>query len=156
MVGAGRKVVEGQGVARVGSLRRYTAPAEWPQDKQDNVAMVARILVRSLALLAAAFSVSDRARAMAMRGNVARRPKRLLERHPSIDPTQCAHIAKDLQARRVHPGDFHDGTLLEKLAEEHVRTFGMLLPERKLVCVRVVSWGSLCSGSDGIHFVMQA
>ncbi len=48
------------------------------------------------------------------------------------------------------------GVLLDRLAAEHVAAFLDAFPERSLVGSRDILWGSLCSGSEGAHFVLLA
>ncbi len=46
--------------------------------------------------------------------------------------------------------------LLDRLAAEHVAAFLSAFPDRALVGPRDILWGSLCSGSEGAHFVLLA
>ena len=58
---------------------------------------------------------------------------------------------------RVEPSWFHDGTLLEHLASTYMQRFARVLVKggpHGVVRGRL-TWGSLCSGSEGAHFVMQ-
>ena len=51
----------------------------------------------------------------------------------------------------------HEGTLLDSLASEHAADFHRLLcRQRPRTCTGQRTWGSLCSGSEGAHFVMEA
>eukprot|EP00974_Lingulodinium_polyedra_P131993 11219958-Lingulodinium_polyedra.AAC.1 len=43
-----------------------------------------------------------------------------------------------------------------KLAEEHLNTLKRLAPSRPLGPEGELSWGSICSGSEGPHFAFQA
>ena len=58
---------------------------------------------------------------------------------------------------RVEPSWFHDGTLLEHLASMYMQRFARVLVNdgRHGVVRGRLTWGSLCSGSEGAHFVMQ-
>ena len=58
---------------------------------------------------------------------------------------------------RVEPSWFHDGTLLEHLASTYMQRFARVLVKggpHGVVRGRL-TWGSLCSGSEGAHFVMN-
>ena len=56
----------------------------------------------------------------------------------------------------VPAADIINGQLLEKLAESHLNIFKEMMPNKALVAPRIITWASLCSGSEGIHFVMEA
>ena len=51
---------------------------------------------------------------------------------------------------------FKDGSLLEELARSHVIAFKEVLPVHHKPMSGHRTWGSLCSGSEGAHFVTQA
>ena len=60
------------------------------------------------------------------------------------------------QAEMLTALSFQDGSLLGDLARKHVAAFKEVLPgHHKPLCGRR-TWGSLCSGSEGAHFVTQA
>lgn len=60
------------------------------------------------------------------------------------------------QAEMLTALSFQDGSLLGDLARKHVTAFKEVLPgHHKPLCGRR-TWGSLCSGSEGAHFVTQA
>ena len=51
---------------------------------------------------------------------------------------------------------FKDGSLLGGLARSHVISFREVLPDSHKPMSGSRTWGSLCSGSEGAHFVTQA
>ncbi len=54
------------------------------------------------------------------------------------------------------PAELVEGTALSTLADEHCEAFRRVAPERPLGPEGERCWGSLCSGSEGAHFVMAA
>ena len=63
---------------------------------------------------------------------------------------------KKNRAERLSGTSFKDGSLLEVLARKHVIAFkGVLVEHHKPLHGRR-KWGSLCSGSEGAHYVMEA
>ena len=63
---------------------------------------------------------------------------------------------KQCQAETLTGTSFKDGSLLESLGKRHVNAFRQLLPEEHKPLVGKRTWGSLCSGSEGAHFVKKA
>ena len=60
------------------------------------------------------------------------------------------------QAETLTGISFKDGSLLEELARKHVIAFRGMLPEHHKPVYGHRTWGSLCSGSEGAHYVMEA
>ena len=61
-----------------------------------------------------------------------------------------------MRSKVVDAKSIVDGTLLRKLASEHAETFKSLAPSRPLCPPGRRYWASICSGSEGAHFVMKA
>jgi site-specific DNA-cytosine methylase len=84
---------------------------------------------------------------------------RRLFRQPTVDPefVQNAH-SSFANARVVEASSFHDGSLLDTLAAEHMTTFHRLassIPASGTLKGKV-TWASMCSGMEGDHWVMMA
>ena len=81
-------------------------------------------------------------------------------RSPSITSAQAKSKENDVKGRIVPAQCFHDGTILEQLASEHMEMFQSLLGGRAFQShgnmTGALTWASLCSGSEGAHFVMEA
>ena len=65
-------------------------------------------------------------------------------------------MMKQCQAQPLRGKDFRDGTLLSNLGHSHVKAFRQLLPAAHKPLFGKRTWGSLCSGSEGSHFVPAA
>ena len=83
--------------------------------------------------------------------------KRRLVRTQTIDETHAEALVAELKSRRLDAALFHDGTLLRKLADEHLASFARLgCPVgRNRGPFGKLKWGSVCSGSEGAHFAMK-
>lgn len=65
--------------------------------------------------------------------------------------------SEELGRVELDAGLFLDGALLPKLAKDHAAEFDELLFKKlPRTCGGKRTWGSLCSGSEGAHFVMKA
>lgn len=83
--------------------------------------------------------------------------RRRLERRATVDAELMTDRVAVCSARAVMPEHVHDGTLLGRLAAEHAAEFEALaFRERSRTFCGKRTWGSLCSGSEGAHFVMEA
>jgi len=65
-------------------------------------------------------------------------------------------MMKQCQTQPLCGTDFKDGALLSKLGRSHVKAFRQLLPTAHKPLFGKRTWGSLCSGSEGSHFVAAA
>ena len=63
---------------------------------------------------------------------------------------------KQCQTQPLCGTDFKDGALLSKLGHSHVKAFRQLLSVAHKPLFGKRTWGSLCSGSEGSHFVAAA
>ena len=96
-----------------------------------------------------------------MSSSCERQPKKARRcRSPSIAVEQAKPKENDVKGRIVPAQCFHDGTILEGLASEHMEMFQSLLGDRAFQShgnmTGALTWASLCSGSEGAHFVMEA
>ena len=88
--------------------------------------------------------------------------RRSLTRQPTIDPDAALAASNAAQAIQLEGIHFHDGTVLTRLAHEHIARFADLLSPsaatagHRWSCHGTRTWGSLCSGSEGAHFVIKA
>ena len=82
--------------------------------------------------------------------------KRQLARHPTVDSAVSTKKAKTLRLVQVPAADIINGQLLRNLAESHLKNFKELTQDKAPAPPRIITWASLCSGSEGIHFVMEA
>ena len=89
---------------------------------------------------------------MAQRGQ-----KRPLARRPTIDETDAREAINKSQAMDLQAEAFHRGDLLQQLAIEQVAQFRQVSSKLPWGTLRGrQTWGSLCSGSEGAHFVVAA
>ncbi len=65
-------------------------------------------------------------------------------------------MGKTFREKTVPASCLCDGSLLEHLAMEHVEAFAQLAPEVPLAKPRHFVWGTMCSGSEGCHYVVAA
>ena len=83
--------------------------------------------------------------------------KRRLERQPTLNAASAETRADQLAQKIIHQDLFLDGSLLHKMAEEHRDEFS-----RQITWTSHHhsgghrTWASVCSGSEGAHFVMSA
>ena len=83
--------------------------------------------------------------------------RRSLTRSPTIDPEYAKEIGQRLIANEVPGSWYKDGTLLPKLSVSYCEGFAKVLGSGQCKCMYGKrTWGSMCSGSEGAHFVMQA
>ncbi|CAE7473758.1 unnamed protein product [Symbiodinium sp. CCMP2592] len=83
-----------------------------------------------------------------------------------LEPNESDHSALMLKAsgRVCSASDIADGSLLLRLAKENLQTFASDFPKEHLALGPVeqrktelsLSWASCCSGSEGLHFVVEA
>ena len=83
--------------------------------------------------------------------------RRTLRRVPTVDADRATSLIKQQATRQVAAEWFHDGTLLERLALQHMSAFKELTDTTAFGRLKGRrTWGSLCSGSEGAHFVVEA
>ena len=83
--------------------------------------------------------------------------RRTLRRVPTVDADRAMSLIKQQATRQVAAEWFHDGTLLERLALQHMSAFKELTDTTAFGRLKGRrTWGSLCSGSEGAHFVVEA
>ena len=87
--------------------------------------------------------------------------KRKLTRNPTVDTASLKLVVTQSLKTKADATSFQDGTLLPKLASEHLEIvrglLGAIGPGQSHGNVpRRVTWGSMCSGSEGAHYVMNA
>ena len=89
---------------------------------------------------------------MAQRGQ-----KRPLARRPTIDENDAREAINKSMAMHLQAEAFHRGDLLQQLATEQVAQFRQVSSKLPWGTLRGrQTWGSLCSGSEGAHFVVAA
>ena len=106
-----------------------------------------------------AFLPSGRAgvgRSAAMAARVPASPVRSLTRVPSVNPTGSEALVVAVRKVEVPVANIKDWSLLTKLAEEHLQTLKRLVPSRPVGPEGDLTWGSMCSGSEGPHFAFLA
>ena len=82
--------------------------------------------------------------------------KRSLTRQLTVDRSAAEAMMKKGQSETLSGTAFKDGSLLGGLARSHVISFREVLPDSHKPMSGRRTWGSLCSGSEGAHFVTQA
>ena len=84
--------------------------------------------------------------------------RRSLTRQNTVDIEEATTMIASSRMEPIAASCFHDNTLLPTLAAQHSANFKTLLPETDhgRSSVGELTWGSLCSGSEGAHFVMEA
>ncbi len=87
----------------------------------------------------------------------AKHTRRRLQVQPTVDPLEASRALSGAEKRRIEATRFFDGTLLECCAGENLDALAKLAASRPLATLDLnLSWGSLCSGCEGAHFVMDA
>ena len=91
-------------------------------------------------------------------GQSSSKRRRSLTRQSTVDITEAEILIARSRMEPIAASLFHDNTLLPTLAAQHSANFKTLLPEEDhgRSSVGELTWGSLCSGSEGAHFVMEA
>ena len=83
--------------------------------------------------------------------------RRSLTRSPTIDPDFAKETGQRVIDNVVEGSWYKDGTLLPKLSVSYCEGFAKVLEPGQCKCLHGKrTWGSMCSGSEGAHFVMQA
>lgn len=81
---------------------------------------------------------------------------RSLTRSPTVNRSDSEALAMAARMEEIPAANFKDGSVLVKLAEQHLKTLKQLAPSRPVGPHGELSWGSICSGSEGPHFAFQA
>ena len=83
--------------------------------------------------------------------------RRSLTRQDTVDIEEVDAMAEVCRMKQVSASCFGDDTLLGTLCIEHGENFKKLIPETDhgRSSVGELTWGSMCSGSEGAHFVMR-
>ena len=81
---------------------------------------------------------------------------RSLTRVPSVNPSDSEALAVAVRKLEVPVANINDGSVLMKLAEEHLQSLKRLVPSRPAGPEGDLTWGSMCSGSEGPHFAFLA
>ena len=97
-----------------------------------------------------------RSAAMAHRSLTKVRSVRSLTRVPSVNPSDSEALAVAVRKLEVPVANINDGSVLMKLAEEHLQSLKRLVPSRPVGPEGDLTWGSMCSGSEGPHFAFLA
>ena len=82
--------------------------------------------------------------------------RRCVQATPTVDPDAAEALAASCRKRVAPAEKFIDGTILESLADEHLHNFKKIAPHRAHAPRGCRTWGSMCSGSEGAHFVLDA
>ena len=83
--------------------------------------------------------------------------RRSLSRQPTIDRVALQQSCQEVAHERLLGTSFRDGTLLPDLAKTHFANFARLNKRSNHKPLRgKLTWGSMCSGSEGAHFCMKA
>ncbi len=88
-----------------------------------------------------------------------KRQRRSLTRTPTLNIDEVDEMIEVCRMQQLDASCFHNATLLKTLADQHVANFKKLLPDTEhhdKSAIGERTWGSLCSGSEGAHFVMDA
>ena len=82
--------------------------------------------------------------------------RRSLTRQPTIDRAEVKSLCDTVVQEQLLGTSFRDGTLLPDLAKIHVANFAKLNKRSNKKPWGKLTWGSMCSGSEGAHFCMKA
>ena len=74
---------------------------------------------------------------------------------PSIDPAVLKKLVAEAEAKQVLARDIVNGTLLDKLADEHADHFARAAPGRPTAPSLELTWASICSGGEGVLFALD-
>ena len=82
---------------------------------------------------------------------------RRLARCPTIDLEAASPVIESAKQTTVPAEWYRDGSILKQLAAQHMKVFKDLIPQGKLYgnISGIIPWCSMCSGSEGDHFVMH-
>ena len=85
------------------------------------------------------------------------RKRRRIQRNPTLDAASAKDRANELARKTIPADQFWKRSILTRLAEEHRNEFNEQLtwPGDHYVGGHR-TWASVCSGSEGAHFVMEA
>ena len=101
-------------------------------------------------------------------GNSPGTKRRKVEEAEVLEGPADMQVMVQASSRGSHPQEIVEGTLLANQALENLSGFGRLLPAEQGVALGfkpslkgtsdpvVLTWGSCCSGSEGVHYVMEA
>ena len=83
--------------------------------------------------------------------------RRSLTRQDTVDIDEVGAMSEACRMKQIPASCFGDDTLLGTLCIEHGDNFKKLIPETDhgRSSVGELTWGSMCSGSEGAHFVMR-
>ena len=85
------------------------------------------------------------------------RKKRRLQRHVTLDDALVQNRAKELLEQGIHASLFWNSAFLHRMSAEHRNEFDEHLKwGSKHFAGGSWTWASVCSGSEGAHFVMKA
>ena len=89
--------------------------------------------------------------------DICARKKRRIQRNPTLDAASARSRANELARKTIPADQFWKRSILIRMAEEHRNEFNEQLtwPGDHYVGGNR-TWASVCSGSEGAHFVMEA
>ena len=73
-----------------------------------------------------------------------------------MNPSDSDALVGAVRKVEVPVARIKDGSLLTKLAEEHLWSLKRIVPSRPVGPGGELTWGSICSGSEGPHFAFLA
>ena len=82
--------------------------------------------------------------------------RRSLTRANTVDIDEAEAMIAACSMKPIDASCFLDTTLLPTLITEHIANFNTLMGTVHASSVGELTWGSLCSGSEGAHFLMEA
>ena len=82
--------------------------------------------------------------------------QRALRANPRVDESLARDFAAASRRQIIKSEWLLDGSLLTRLAGDHGNKFAQLVPQRPIAPSGVRTWASMCSGSEGCHFVFEA
>ena len=82
-------------------------------------------------------------------------PSRSLRTSATIEPESIEKWMTEARSRTISPESLHDGTWLLTAAEENLQSC-QAMSGRSSLPSRSLTWGSCCSGSEGVRFCFDA
>eukprot|EP00973_Karenia_brevis_P078330 10876525-Karenia_brevis.AAC.1 len=82
--------------------------------------------------------------------------RKSLARQATVDAAAIPGLVDQQRSEPPNASSYHDGTLLGGLAQGHLETFAKVMTRNHVGLHGEQTFGSMCSGSEGVHFVLEA
>lgn len=83
-------------------------------------------------------------------------PTRRLQKRPTVDPSELQEWKAKAKSRVLPAESLQDGSWLLSVAEENFEVCSSMCQTQPKCPPRPLTWGSCCSGSEGVRFCAEA